>query len=354
MTSTITLSSDAPVVAPGKSLNLSAKVFDSDTGAAAQGMKVNWTIAPSTTPATLGSTTSTTSATGYAANTVACDVKAAVTVTATLDDGSGTSATLDVGFYSSELVAPVVPQAKNGILTEKEVNGTVQAMVVRHTDDPAVGDLYDFYWGRNAISRFDDGTNETFPWVINIKNGFTAAEVLADGDYTVYYTVTDLAQNVSYSVPLAITVTGGTYVNPLYDAPEFPEITNNTINYDDVLGDGVQVKVSLPQSREPEGAVIYADNTITLYMRVFDKNYKTEIIATKVVVTYVVTQTDIDSGTILFTLPKDVITDDRETFDDVRGQFWFTVTGTGSVSVSGSSFTKQLIIDTVPPHLPQN
>lgn len=352
MANSITLSSDVPVVAPGKTLNLSAKVLYSETGAAAQGMKVNWTIAPSTTTATFGNTSSTTSAAGYAPNTVTCDVKAAVTVTGTLDNGTGVSATLDVGFYSSALVAPVVPQARNGILTEKEVNGTVQAMVVRHTDAPAVGDLYNFYWGKNVISRFDDGTSDTFPWVINIKNDFTATEVLADGDYTVYYTITNQAQSVSYSVPVAITVTGGTYVNPLYDTPEFPEITNNSINYNDVLDDGVQVKVLLPQSKESEGAVIYADNTITLYMRVFDKNYKTEIIVTKAVVTYTVTQADIDNSTIIFTLPKDVITDDKDTFDDVRGQFWYTVTGTGSVSVSGSSFTKSLIIDTVPPHLP--
>ncbi|BCH47549.1 hypothetical protein KAM260_54400 (plasmid) [Klebsiella pneumoniae] len=40
MANSITLSSDVPVVAPGKTLNLSAKVLDSETGAAAQGMKV--------------------------------------------------------------------------------------------------------------------------------------------------------------------------------------------------------------------------------------------------------------------------------------------------------------------------
>jgi hypothetical protein len=349
----ITLSSDAPVVAPGKTLSLNAKVSDSESGKAAEGMNINWTIAPATTTATLGSTTSTTSAAGYAPNTVTCEVKAGVTVTATLDNGDGISASLKVGFYSSTLTVPVVPQASNGILTEKEVHGTVQAMVVRHTDDPAVGDLYDFYWGRNAISRFDDGTSDTFPWVINIKNDLTATEVLADGDYTVYYTVTDLAQNVSYSVPLAITVTGGTYVNPLYDAPDFPSITNNTINYDDILSGGVEVSVPLPQSRKSEGADIFASNTITLYMRIFDRDYKTEIITTKVVATYTVTQDDIDKGEIYLMLPKDVITDDKDTFDDVRGQFWYTVTGTGSVSVSGSSFTRTLIIDTVPPHIPQ-
>lgn len=353
MANTIVLSSDIPVVAPDQTLNLTAKVFDSETGAAAQGMTVNWTIASTTTTATLGNTSSTTSAAGYAANTVTCDVKAGVTVTATLDADNKVSSSLDVGFYSSELTAPVVPQAKNGILTEKEVNSTVQAMIVRHTDDPAVGDLYNFYWGRNAISRFDDGTSDTFPWVINIKNDFMATEVLADGDYTVYYTVTDLAQNVSYSVPLAITVTGGTYVNPLYDAPEFQEISDNTINYDDVAGGWVSVKVPLPQSRESEGAVIFAGNTITLYMRVFDKNYKTEIIATKAVATYIVTQADIDSSSILVTLPEEMITDSKDTFDDVRGQFWYTVAGMGSVSVSGSSFTKSMIIDTVPPHLTQ-
>lgn len=353
MANTITLSSDVPVVEPGKTLNLTAKVSDSLSGKGVEGMNVNWTIAPATTSATLGNKSVTTSAAGYAANTVVCELKAAVTVTATLDDSSGASATLDVGFYSSELIAPVVPQAKNGILTEKEVNGTVQAMVVRHTDDPAVGDLYNFYWGRNAISRFDDGTSDTFPWVINIKKDFTATEVLADGDYTVYYTVTDLAQNVSYSVPNRITVTGGTYVNPLYDAPEFPDIENNTINYDDVTGGGVRVKVPLPQSRESEGASIFAGNTITLYMRVFDKNYNTEIVATKAVATHTVTRSEIDTSTIFVTLPKDAITDSKDTFDDVRGQFWYTVTGEGSVSVSGSSFTKSLIIDTVPPHLPQ-
>lgn len=351
MANIITLSSDAPVVAPGKTLNLSAKVFDGDTGAAVQGMTVNWAIGPSTTTATLGDTSSTTSAAGYAVNTVTCNVKAGVTVTAMLDDGSGATATLDVGFYSSTLAAPVVPQAIDGTLTEKQINGTVQAMVKRHTDNPAEGDLYAFYWGRSVISRFDDSTSDTFPWIINIKNDFLATEVLADGDYSVYYTITDPAQNVSYSVPLAITVTGGTYANPLYDAPEFPYIADNTINYDDVADGGVQVKVPLPQSQESKGANIYAGNTITLHMRVFDKNYKTEIIATKDVATYVVTKEDIDKKTILITLPKDVITDNKETFDDVRGQFWYTLSGTGSVPVSGSSFTKRLIIDTVPPHL---
>ncbi|MCP2124406.1 UNVERIFIED_ORG: hypothetical protein J2Y93_004564 [Pantoea agglomerans] len=354
MANIITLGSDVPVVAPGETLNLTAKVYDSESGKGGEGMTVKWTIASATTPATLGKNSTTTSATGYAANTVTCDVKGAVTVTGTLDDGNGASATLEVGFYSSDLVAPVVPQAKNGILTEKEVKSTVQAMVVRHTDDPVIGDLYNFYWGNNSISRFDDGTSDTFPWVINIKNDFTVTEVLADGDYTVYYTVTDPAKNLSYSVPNPITVTGGTYVNPLYDAPVFPDITDNTINYEDVLGDGVQVKVPLPQSRESEGASIFAGNTITLYMRVFDKNYKTEIIATKAVATYSVIQKDIDNSTILVTLPKNVITDEHDTFDDVRGQFWYTVTGGGSVSVSGSSFTKSLIIDTVPPHLPQD
>lgn len=354
MANNIVLSSGVPVVKPGQTLSLSAKVFDNDSGKAVTGARVNWTIGPATTQATLGNTSSETSAAGYAANTVECADKAAVTVTATLDDGSGNSSTLEVGFYSSEMTAPLVPQAKNGILTEKEVNGTVQAMVKRHTTDPAVGDLYHFYWGKYAISRVDDGTSETFPWVINIKNDFTATEVLADGDYTVYYTITDLAQNISYSVPEAITVTGGTYVNPLYDAPQFPDIGNNTINYDDVSQDGVRVIISLPQSRESEGATIFAGNTITLYMRVFDRDYKTEIIATKAVATYSVTQTDIDGNAILLILPKNMITDNRDTFDDVRGQFWYTVTGSGSVAVSGSSFTKTLIIDTVPPHLPKD
>lgn len=351
MGNTIVLSSDVPVVAPKKTINLSAKVLDSDTGNPLPNVKVNWSIAPSTSAAKLGETSSTTSAAGYAANSVSCEVKAGVIITATLDDGSGESASLNVGFYSSELVAPVVPQAKNGILTEKEVSNTVQAMVTRHTDDPAVGDLYNFYWGNSSISRFDDGTSETFPWIINIKHDFTATEVLADGDYTVYYTVTDLSNNVSYSVPQAITVTGGTYLNPLYDAPEFPDITNNIINYDDVASGGVEVKISLPQSRDSEGANIFSGNTITLYMRVFDRDYKTEIITTKAVVTYVVSQNDIDNKAILLTLPQEMITDNKDTFDDVRGQFWFTVSGSGSVSVNGASFTKSLIIDTVPPHL---
>lgn len=353
MTNQITLSSDVPVVAPEKTLKLSAKVFDIDTGKGVEGVKVNWAIGPSTTKATLGDVISTTSAEGYAANTVTCPEKAAVTVSVTLDDGTDISAKLDVGFYSDELRVPVVPQAPNGILTEKEVASMVQAMVLRHTDDPTPGDYYSFHWGNNAISRIDDGTSDTFPWIINVKNDFAVTEVLADGNYTVYYTVTDLAQNVSYSAPLAITVTGGSYVNPLYDAPEFPGITDNTINYDDLADDGVQINISLPQSKASEGAVIFASNTITLYMRVFDRNYQTEIIPTKAVATYVVKQKDIDNNNIVFTLLKEMITDSKDTFDDVRGQFWFTVTGTGSVSVSGSSFTKSMIIDTVPPHFPQ-
>lgn len=350
MANTIVLSSDVPVVAPGETLKLTAKVFNSDSGEAAEGMTVKWSIGPTTTTATLGSETSLTSSTGYASNTVDCDVKSAVVVTVTVDDGGDAIDSISIGFYSSDLAAPIVPQAKNGILTEKEVNGTVQAMVVRHTDDPVVGDLYDFYWGKNSISRYDDGTSDTFPWIVNIKNDFSATEVLSDGDYTVYYTITDLAQNVSYSKPQAITVTGGTYINPLYDAPVFPDITDNTINYDDVSEKGVVVEVLLPQTSDD--ADIFASNIITLYMRVFDKNYKTEIIATKAVATHTVTEAEIKDNTIPFYLPKTAIVDSKDTFDDVRGQFWYTVTGTGSVSVSGSSFTKTLIIDTVPPHLP--
>ncbi|MFP1738481.1 hypothetical protein [Lonsdalea quercina] len=353
MANSIVLSSDAPVVAPGSTLNLTAKVFNSDTGAAAQGMTVKWSITgPTNTTAALGSETSITSSTGFASNTVACDNKGAVLIHVTVDDGGDEFDDIQVGFYSSDLTAPIVPQAKNGILTEKEVNGTVQAMVLRHTDDPVAGDLYDFYWGKHSISRFDDGTSDTFPWIVNIKNDFSATEVLADGDYAVYYTITDLAQNISYSQPQKITVTGGTYINPLYDAPVFSDITDNTINYDDVNPEsGVTAYVILPQSSDD--AVIYANNIITLYMRVFDKNYKTEIIPSKAISTHTVTEDEISDKKIPLEIPKDAIMDSKDTFDDVRGQFWYTVTGTGSVAVAGSSFTKTMIIDTVPPHLPK-
>lgn len=350
MTNKIILDSKVPVVAPGETIHLSAKVFAAEDGTLKEGVKINWTFHSSSTQTKLGEKTSTTSAEGYAENTVTSPVEASVIITATLDDGSNMSTTLNVGFYSSKLNAPKVPQAHNGILTEKDIKGLVQAMVERHTDDPSPGDYYNFYWGRDFISRIDDGTSETFPWVINVKNIFTEAEVLADGNYTIYYTVTDLARNVSYSQPLAITVTGGTYVNPIYDAPEFPKITDNTINYEDIADGGVNVEILLPQSRESEGAHIFAGNTITLYMRVFDKNHKTEIIPTKSVVTRVVDQKDIANHKISLTIPKDMVTDKKDTFDDVRGYFWFTVTGEGSVSVAGSSYTKTLIIDTVPPH----
>ncbi|MFP1722613.1 hypothetical protein ACLEEB_05530 [Lonsdalea quercina] len=353
MANSILLTSDVPVVAPGTTLNLTAKVFNSETGVGAQGMTVKWTIiGPEHTTATLGSATSLTSATGFASNTLDCEIKGGVIVQASVDDADKDTKSLQVGFYSDDLSAPIVPQAKNGILTEKEVNGTVQAMVLRHTDDPVAGDLYNFYWGKNAISRFDDGTSDTFPWIINIKNDFSATEVLSDGDYTVYYTITDLAQNITYSQPLAITVTGGTYINPLYDAPEFSDISNNTINYDDVDPEtGVTAYVILPQSSDD--AVIYANNIITLYMRVFDKNYKTEIIPSKAISTHTVTDDEISDKKIPLEIPKDAIMDSKDTFDDVRGQFWYTVTGTGSVAVAGSSFTKTVIIDTVPPHLPK-
>jgi hypothetical protein len=350
MINKITLDSKVPVVAPGETINLVAKVFDADNGKLKEGVKINWTFQSSSTTTKLGEKTSTTSAEGYAENTVTSFDKASVIITATLDDGSNMSTTLNVGFYSSELNAPTVPQAKNGILNEKDVKGLVQAMVLRHTDDPSSGDYYNFYWGKDYISRVDDGTSYTFPWIINVKNVFAETEVLADGNYTIYYTVTDLARNVSYSQPLAITVTGGTYVNPIYDVPGFPEITDNTINYEDVADKGVKVEILLPQSRESEGAHIFAGNTITLYMRVFDKNHQTEIIATKSVATCVVVQKDIENRKIFLTLPKNMVTDNKDTFDDVRGYFWFTVKGEGSVSVSGSSFSKSLIIDTVPPH----
>lgn len=347
MSNIIKLQSDIPVVLPGKTINFTARVIDSESGEGVSGVTVTWTFKPTDSGATLGSETSTTSDTGYASNSVTCDQKAALVITGkigTEDDSS--SDDLKVGFSSESLPQPVVPQAHDGVLDEHAVNGLVQARVLRHTDDPESGDQYDFFWGKVSATQFDDGTSDTFPWVLNIKKQFTPSDVLSDGHYTVYYTVTDIAGNVTYSIPLPITVTGGTFVNPIFEAPQFKLQPDNIINWESVLPpEGVEVTVTNPQEDIP----IYPRNVITLYMKVFDKDYNNEIIATKIVATYTV-QEDDDGKNIVFYLPSDEITDDKNTFDDVRGQFWYTITGDGSASVSGSSFTKSMIIDTVPPH----
>lgn len=347
MANKIILSAKPPVALPGGTISFTAKVVDAVNGDAQSGVAVNWSVTPENTGATLGSTSGTSSDTGFVANTVTSADTSALTIIATLEDK--TTSSLNVGFSSSALPAPRVPQAKDGVLDGIAVKGTVQAMVVRHTDDPEVGDDYTFYWGSQTLEQLDDGTSDTFPWIINLKKIFSPADVLSDGQYTVFYTVRDLSGNVSYSSPLDLTVTGGTYVDPIYEAPQFLGLTNNTIDYDSIIGNNV-ITITIPYPQISDGAEIFAGNVISLYQKVYDKDYKNEIIPTRIVTKYTVTDADISGVKIEFPLPKEAISDNKETFDDVRGQFWYSVEGSGSVAVSGTSYTKSLIIDTVPPN----
>lgn len=340
----ITLTSSTPVALPDGTIPLTA-IIVSD-GAPVSQAQVNWSFYPANVPASFSYPSPTTaSADGVSTNDLSCSAAEALTVTADYVDSDGTvlaTVTLDVGFSDTALAAPIVPQATDGIIDAKTLTQAVQAMVLAHTADARTGDIYRFYWGTTVqvLSRIYTGTN--FPWVIDVGASIGDATAFSDGVYEVYYTITDTAGNVRYSPPLMITVRGGTY-GAEYDPPLFPNIKNNTLNYNEMINDGGLV-IQVPY---PQASPVSASDVIAFYMKVTDTSGGM-IKDNDKVAEYTVTESDITSGVIMTLISPEYVSDDKDTFDDVRGVFYYTVQHGDTL---GTSYTKSIIIDTVPPHM---
>lgn len=342
-TYTLTLTSSKPVALPSGTIPLTV-ILLSDSGPVAQA-KLDWNVSPDGTGASFTHPTTTTSQDGVATNILTCTNAEAMTVTVTYNDPASKAVlatnTLDVGFSSTDLTLPVVPQATNNIIDEKTLTQPVQAMVVAHTADAQIGDIYRFHWGTTtqSLSRLYTSTN--FPWVIDVGASIGDSTAFTDGVYEVYYTITDTAGNERYSPPLMITVQGGTY-GAEYDSPAFPNITNNTLNYNEMINDGgLIIKIPYPQT-----SPIKAGSIIQVYMKVTDISGDL-IKDNQPVASYTVMADDIKNKLIETLISSDFVSDDKDTFDNVRGVFYYTVQNDGTL---GTSYTKGIIIDTVPPH----
>jgi hypothetical protein len=344
MTIKMILTAVNPVGAIGDKISLSARVTD-DKGAP-QKVTVNWSVTPAKDGVKLDADAVDTDAdTGLAANSVTSTSAAALIIKAAVKDGP--SAELSVGFSTADLSAPSIPEAgSDHELDAEQTAGLVQAVIKRHSD-AEIGDIYSLFWGNNTAERADDGTAATFPWVMDVKKTFSASDVLADGEYGIYYTILDTSGNLSYSPSFILKVTGGNYINSVYEKPRFPELKDNTINADSISNEhsGVMVKVTYPQDNDK--AKISAGDVITLFMKVYDKNNEILLIDTKKVATVTIAQDEITNNKIEFYLPGSAVSDEKDTFDNVRGMFWYSVEG---VENSGTSYTQTLVIDTVPPH----
>lgn len=343
MTKKFTLYSFSPVAVPGGEITVNAQLKDSDNGTV-KDYAITWEIIPANSFVTFKTKGDKTDEQGKVSATLSCASTASVTIKATVTVEKDTyNANMRAGFSDKRLLPLRLPQLRNGMLDEKSLTGSIQAMVLRHTNNPAPGDEYTFYWGTEPLALMDDGEN--LPWVIDLKKSLNEQDVFADGQYTVYYTVKDIHGNFSYSAPVSVTVSAGMYIKPIFDVPVIVDAEYNVINIDLVTKHkGVDISVSTDQ----ENPISVGDN-ITLFMKVTDKKGRL-LVNTKEVGKESVTAQNITDKSVNIHVNKEFVTDTKNTYDDVRALFWYNVSKDNIQQ--GTSFTQRVLLDTVVPYMP--
>ncbi|MFP2240970.1 hypothetical protein ACLEX4_20910 [Pseudescherichia vulneris] len=208
---------------------------------------------------------------------------------------------------------------------------------IPHYSGAAANDTVTFVWGEAySNSKVLTDPNSELPWVINVTEECPPA-CLADGEYQVYYTASDVAGNTTESSHLDLTVSDGGETAPTLSKPRVPAAEDGYINIDDAAP-GVTVTVSY--------ASIAAGDVITLYWAGMDMNGNQIAAASTVMPAY--TAVDGDTGHD-WVIPSDMFYPGGLGFE---GSFeaYYTVMVAGSTALELSySATGQ--IDTVPPGL---
>ena len=230
---------------------LQATVTNADNNAPVVGTTVTFRAIPSVFEGA-ATTTVQTIAGGIATQPFNYPIPGIIEVTASVtDDGVTTDASVTVVSYSPALTPVTVTNAYGNIIDQYAINAGIQA-IIPATLELFEGQLFTFHWGNQRRQRAAELNNQGqivgLPWVVNVKTQFAPATVLADGVYTVFYTVNDSNGNDSPSQPKQITVQGSN-VNPATLLPPelLPAALSNKINLADWYA-GVSIKIP-PQPR---------------------------------------------------------------------------------------------------------
>ena len=190
---------------------------------------------------------------------------------------------------AAKLPSPSLPQmSDDGYINEVELlsSGGVAVMVNRYSN-AAVGDYLCLFWDGEAADTLwlkENNIDTAFPWQVIIPE-----ELVPDGSHSVWYTSTDIYQNIAASgVTTAIVDRSHTGSLP---PPVFIDAVNDVITYSSVmLNNGTYVNIP--------GDALAEGDTVILYWVGFDEAGVT-VPASVTSVTHPVTSADLQGFDVL-------------------------------------------------------
>ncbi len=156
-------------------------------------------------------------------------------ITASIDDDSDT---VSIPIFTTGSPTTHVSNASDGVIDQYDINAGIQATIPLQAGLTA-GNVVRFFWGSRILERTleynEAGQLVGLPWIINIKTTFPTASVLSNGQYRVFYAITDdynfETSNTRTSAPRTITVQGSSVTPSTLAAPILNPLTlNNRIN----------------------------------------------------------------------------------------------------------------------------
>lgn len=309
---------------------VTAIIHDANDAPAPAGTVVNWVA----TGGELSEDSSITDDLGAATIDVTANVNGIVTITATTtDDTNGKKTSI---FSSPALLAPTVSGANEAdryTIDYYDLQLGVQ-MIIPHYLNATTGDTVTFYWGDYSHSTTLTNPSKELPMVINISSSIPPV-YLNDGDYAVYYTVSDTSSNVSYSSALPIKIINGGQTAPTLAKPLIPAGADGYINISDAIN-GVVVNVSYSNMAEGD--------FITLYWLAVDSN-NNSISAASSSFTYTAVDGD---NTHAFTVEMPLFFPNADEGYQGSVKAYYTVMPEGASTLM-VSFETEVEVDTVPP-----
>lgn len=331
--------SSATISDNGKdSVLLTCTVTDKDSGKAASAVEVTWKVTGGS--GKVDSQTSQTNEKGIATNNlkVVDNKDGTITIQATTaDDTTGKSTQVEA---LKLLEAPSVTNATesdNYRLDHEDIEFGVQALVPTYETAQA-NDKITFHWGDAGKLEFlINNPIDDLPKTIDVKKDLPA-ECLTDGKYNVFYEATDAAGNVATSESLLITVFDGGNTEPTLDEPVIKKNSSGAyINVDDA---NKKVQLVIPKY---EGQTV--GDVVTYYWKGFDKKDK-EVSGSSVSDVHVIADTD---NGFTVTIDKSVLFPiNNRGYEGYVNAYYSVVKA--NVESSELSYTKKVLVDTVPPH----
>lgn len=305
---------------------ISATIY-TDGVLAGAGVAVNWTV----TGGQLSASTTNTDTKGIAQVSVTA-TPGATTVSVTAAIGLST-AKKTISTYTP-LSAPIVVNASaedEYTLDHYDINFGVQAEIPFY-NGVNLNQTVEFFWGDIDNISFIITENQHPPFVIDVSKALSP-DCLKDGTYSVYYVVTDQAQNQTKSSVLSITVADGGSTVPSLPAPAVAE-ADPYINIKDA-SDGVEIVITYPD--------MVVDDLVTFYWNGFDKSQR-QISGTSATDVYKIADGD---TSVTFTVAMEMFYPNGIGYEGYAGVY-YTVEKAGASALVLSN-TKQCLVDTLAP-----